>query len=54
MKHRHRFLLATLLPVLFTAASAQTAAKVERFTLANGMTVIVKPDRRAPTAAHML
>jgi len=27
---------------------------VEQFTLANGLTVIVKPDRRSPTAAHML
>ena len=31
-----------------------SAPKVEQFTLANGLTVIVKPDRRAPTAAHML
>ncbi|MEI7783079.1 MAG: pitrilysin family protein [Betaproteobacteria bacterium] len=27
---------------------------VERFTLANGMTLLVKVDRRAPTAVHML
>ena len=27
---------------------------VKQFTLANGLTVIVKPDRRSPTAAHML
>ena len=27
---------------------------VERFTLSNGMTLIVKPDHRAPTAVHML
>jgi len=27
---------------------------VQRFTLDNGLTVIVKPDRRAPTAVHML
>lgn len=35
---------------------SQTAApaKAEQFTLANGMTVIVKPDRRAPTAVHMV
>jgi len=32
----------------------QTPPKVEQFTLANGLTVIVKPDHRAPTAAHML
>ncbi len=33
---------------------AQTAPSVTRFQLANGLTVIVKTDRRAPTAAHML
>ncbi|MDO8448101.1 MAG: pitrilysin family protein [Rhodoferax sp.] len=51
-----------LLPFLFfagcllsgVAASGQTPAKVEQFTLPNGLTVIVKPDRRAPTAVHML
>ena len=38
-----------------TAQTApQTPPKVEQFTLANGLTVIVKPDHRAPTAAHML
>ncbi|MCB8746930.1 insulinase family protein [Rhodoferax sp. U2-2l] len=33
-----------------------TAAPVraQQFTLANGLTLIVKPDRRAPTAVHML
>jgi zinc protease len=36
------------------AALAQAPAPVEQFTLANGMTVIIKPDRRAPTVAHML
>jgi zinc protease len=36
------------------AANAQMPPKVEQFTLANGLTVIVKPDRRAPTAVHML
>lgn len=35
-------------------ALAQSAPQVEQFTLANGLTVIVKPDHRAPTAAHML
>ncbi|MES2400273.1 MAG: pitrilysin family protein [Pseudomonadota bacterium] len=47
------FVLAGL---AFSAASAgaQTAPRVEQFTLANGLTVIVKPDHRAPTAAHML
>ncbi len=42
------FLLASL------AAGAQTAAAVAQFTLSNGLTLIVKPDRRAPTAVHML
>jgi zinc protease len=36
------------------SAGAQAPAKVEQFTLPNGLTVIVKPDRRAPTAVHML
>ena len=51
-----------LLPFLFLAgcltsgfaASDQIPSKVEQFTLPNGLTVIVKPDRRAPTAVHML
>ena len=30
------------------------AQALQQFTLANGMTLIVKPDRRAPTAALML
>jgi zinc protease len=37
-----------------SAAQAQSPAAVTQFTLANGLTVIVKPDRRAPTAVHML
>ncbi len=44
------WLWACLAPALF----AQTRASFEQFTLPNGMTVIVKPDRRAPTAVHML
>ncbi|SFC51574.1 zinc protease [Polaromonas sp. OV174] len=36
------------------AQAQQTAATVEQFTLANGLTLIVKPDHRAPTVAHML
>ncbi|MEO8249260.1 MAG: pitrilysin family protein [Burkholderiales bacterium] len=43
--------LVSLLPA--HAAEAQPP-KVEQFKLANGLTVIVKPDRRAPTAVHML
>lgn len=37
-----------------TAAHANAAAQAQQFTLANGMTLIVKPDRRSPTVAHML
>jgi zinc protease len=39
-------------PASGTAALATVQA--QQFTLANGMTLIVKPDRRAPTAVHML
>ena len=48
----HWLLLAGLLGIL--NVQAQIIPKVEQFTLANGMTVIVKPDRRAPTAVHMV
>ena len=48
--------LAVLLPLAMSMpfAAAQTFPKVEQFTLANGFTVIVKPDHRAPTAAQMI
>jgi len=55
-----RFLTTTVLVAglaLSAIASSQSAApapKVEQFTLSNGLTVIVKPDRRAPTAVNML
>ncbi len=41
---------------LCAGASAQAAEPLgaQQFTLANGMTLIVKPDRRSPTVAHML
>ncbi len=39
---------------LLPTASAQSPPKAQQFTLANGMTLIVKPDRRAPTAVHMV
>lgn len=48
-----RLLLAWLL-LWGVAATAQTSAPVDQFTLSNGLTLIVKPDRRAPTAVHML
>ena len=58
MKPTHRLTLAVFFPLIVSAVSAQTipvaTQKVEQFTLSNGLTVIVKPDRRAPTAAHML
>jgi zinc protease len=48
-------------PILFAlicafslAGHAQTSVPIEQFQLPNGMTVVVKPDRRAPTAVHML
>ena len=47
--------LAFLLLFTFAHAQAPTApAKVEQFKLANGLTVIVKPDRRSPVAVQML
>ena len=36
------------------AAAAQAAPAVQQFTLKNGMQLIVQPDRRAPTAVHMV
>src|SRR5690606_35857298 len=60
-------LLAALAGLLAPAASAQApdtpqapaalptaSVKPQQFTLANGMTLIVLPDRRAPTAVQML
>lgn len=35
-------------------AQAPPASAARSFTLANGMTLIVRPDRRAPTVVHML
>ena len=54
MKPHIAFIFTAALPFMSATASAQTPSKVEQFTLSNGLTVIVKPDRRAPTAAHML
>ena len=48
-------LLPAALALGFPAqAFSQAPAQLEQFTLANGLTVIVKPDHRAPTVAHML
>jgi zinc protease len=41
-------------PVPRTTAAPATDERPVQYTLANGMTLIVKPDRRAPTAVHML
>ena len=48
---RFWFLVVLLLCV---PAGSQPVPQIAQFTLANGMTVIVKPDRRAPTAVHMV
>lgn len=58
MKRIFHFLSARWLVAigwLGLAALAQAAAPgPQQFTLSNGMTLIVQPDRRAPTVAHML
>ena len=42
------------LVLLGWTANAQPVPPVTQFTLPNGLTVVIKPDRRAPTAVHML
>lgn len=37
-----------------STSEASPATAVQQFTLSNGMQLIVQPDRRAPTAVHML
>jgi zinc protease len=37
-----------------SSTPSTTATMAQQFTLPNGLTVIIKPDRRAPTAVHML
>ena len=65
MKHlmtdfsRHLFrctcgLASLLVSFAAFAQAAPSDSKATQFTLPNGMTVIIKPDRRAPTAVHML
>lgn len=50
--------VATLAPAQTAAVAAAPVAAAtpvaQQFTLSNGMTLIVRPDRRAPTVAHML
>ncbi len=48
-----------LLPLLWLtlaalAAPAFSQPRAQQYTLKNGMTLIVQPDRRAPTAVHMV
>jgi zinc protease len=45
-------LLIAFCAALVSPLQAQTRA--QQYTLANGMTLIVQPDRRAPTAVHMV
>ena len=62
MKHTHfsTFLASLALALAAPGVLAQSGsaapseAGAQQFTLKNGMTLIVKPDRRAPTAVHML
>ena len=42
------------LPLAPLAAISVNTQPVHTYTLSNGMTLIVKPDRRAPTAVHMV
>ena len=56
-RHLFRCTCGLVLLLVSFAGFAQTAAsdsKATQFTLPNGLTVIIKPDRRAPTAVHML
>ncbi len=46
--------LQTQTPTQPQTPPANAAPAVQQFTLANGLTLIVKPDHRAPTAVHML
>lgn len=41
-------------PAPVSSPAAPTTGKAQQYTLSNGMTLIVKPDRRAPTAVHMV
>lgn len=41
-------------PVAAAAATVTATVRPVQYTLSNGMTLIVQPDRRAPTVAHMV
>ena len=47
-------LVAGLLAAVPVSAVAEDAARVESFSLDNGLEVVVIPDRRAPVVTHML
>lgn len=47
-------LAQSLPPAVAASPVAAPSTQAEQFTLANGMTLIVKPDRRAPTAVQMV
>jgi zinc protease len=49
-----RLLSLLLCALLAWPALAQDGPRAQKFTLANGMTLIVLPDHRAPTAVHMV
>ena len=49
-----RFYAPILLLIGGCSTSATAYAAVTEFTLANGLHVLVQPDKRAPTAVHML
>ncbi|MFN7444464.1 MAG: M16 family metallopeptidase [Curvibacter sp.] len=51
MKH---LLTALVALVVLGPATAPAQPRAQQSTLANGMTLIVQPDRRAPTVAHMV
>jgi zinc protease len=48
------FAVALLLSGPARSQSSASGVTAQSFTLSNGMTLIVQPDRRAPTVAHML
>ncbi len=49
-------LLIFVAPILATSSGAQSSSgpKVAHFTLANGLELVVVPDRRAPIVTHMI
>ncbi len=54
IRRRAALVLALLLSAGTGLSAWAETPPIEQFTLANGLTVIIKPDHRAPTAAHML